>query len=162
MWNSPGGVETKELFSVYEHFLEPQGVDLVVYSDKYQDCIVYDSRTDENGDLIKLTDKIVCLWLNNNHYDVVLNMRKFSKLNPSSFCVKCMSYFSSFEHSDNYICNSNLTCQKCFKQSKCLTNCKIECSNCCRRQLTNLDMGYLCLMPRPLYAPIYSQRYLDI
>ena len=34
--------------------------------------------------------------------------------------------------------------------------------NCCRRQLTNLDMGYLCLMPRPLYGPIYSQLYLDI
>ena len=75
MWNSPGGVKTKEFFSVYKHFLEPQGVDLVVSdSDKYQDFIVYDSRTDENGDLIKLTDTIVCLWLNNNHYDVVLNI----------------------------------------------------------------------------------------
>ena len=34
--------------------------------------------------------------------------------------------------------------------------------NYCRRQLTNLDLGYLCLMPRPLYAPMYSQRDLDI
>ena len=33
---------------------------------------------------------------------------------------------------------------------------------CYRRQLTNIDMGYLCLMPRRLYAPIYSQRDLDI
>ena len=47
---------------------------MVSDSDKYQDFIVYDSRTDENGDLIKLTDTIVCLWLNNNHYDVVLNI----------------------------------------------------------------------------------------
>ena len=126
----PGAVKTKEFLSVYKHFLEPQGADLVVYSDKYQDCIVYDSRTDKNVDLIKLTDKTVSLCLNNKHYDVVLNMRKFSKVNPSSFCAKCMSQFSSFEHIDTHICNSNLTCQKCFKQSKCLTNCKIQCSDC--------------------------------
>ena len=34
--------------------------------------------------------------------------------------------------------------------------------NSCRRQHTNLDLGYLCLMPRPLCAPRYSQRDLDL
>ena len=48
---------------VHSNFLQEQGVDLVVYSDNYNDNIINDSRTDENGELIKLTD-VVCLWLN--------------------------------------------------------------------------------------------------
>ena len=65
-----------------------------MYSDNYNDNIIYDSRiydsrTDENGELIQLTDNVVCLWLNNKHYDVVLSMRKFAKL--KHFCIKCMS-----------------------------------------------------------------------
>ena len=61
-----GSVKTSDLPLVYSNFLAEQGVDLVVYSDKY-DNIIYDSRTDENGDLIKLTNDVVCLWLNNKH-----------------------------------------------------------------------------------------------
>ena len=34
---------------------------------------------DENAELIKLTNDVVCLWLNNKHYDV-LKIRKFAKL----------------------------------------------------------------------------------
>ena len=116
---------------VYSNFLAEQGVDLVVYSDKF-DNIIYDSRTNESGDLIKLTNNVVCLWLNNSHYDVVLNMTKFAKLNH--FCVKCMSHLRKFEHQDNHICNTKLTCQKCYRQSDCPrdenNSGKIECSNC--------------------------------
>ena len=108
-----GSVKTEDLSKVYSNFLAVQGVDLVVYSDKF-DNIIYDSRTDENGDLIKLTDDVVCLWLNNKHYDVVLSMTKFAKLN---FCVKCMCHLGKFEHQDNHICNTKLTCQKCYRQS---------------------------------------------
>ena len=128
-----GGGETEDLDCVYSNFLAQQGVDLVVYSDKF-DNIIYDSRTDDNGNLIKLTNDVVCLWLNNKHYDVVLSMTKFSKL--SNFCVKCMSHLKKFEHQENHICNTKLTCQKCYKQSNCPrennggNNTKIECSNC--------------------------------
>ena len=131
----PGAVKTVDFSRVYSNFLAEQGVDLVVYSDNYNDNIIYDSRiydsrTDENGELIQLTDNVVCLWLNNKHYDVVLTMRKFAKLN--NFCVKCMSHLGSFEHIDNHICNTKLTCQKCFTQSNCPkdTGYKVECTNC--------------------------------
>ena len=125
-----GVVKTEDLSQVYSNFLAEHGVDLVVYSDKY-DNIIYDSRTDENGDLIKLTNDVVCLWLNNKHYDVVLNMTKFAKLNH--FCVKCMCRLGKFEHQDNHICNTKLTCQKCYRESNCPRidgDNKIECSNC--------------------------------
>ena len=126
-----GVVKTEDLSQVYSNFLAEQGVDLVVYSDKYYSNIIYDSRTDENGDLIKLTNDVVCLWLNNKHYDVVLNMTKFAKLNH--FCVKCMCHLGKFEHQDNHICNTKLTCQKCYRESNCPRidgDNKIECSNC--------------------------------
>ena len=125
-----GGVKTEDLDCVYSNFLVAQGVDLVVYSDKF-DNIIYDSRTDNNGNLIKLTNEVVCLWLNNNHYDVVLNMTKSAKL--SNFCVKCMSHLRKFEHQDNHICNTKLTCHKCYRQSNCpqeKNEVKIECSKC--------------------------------
>ena len=70
------------------------------------------------------------LWLNNKHYNVVLSIHKFAKLNH--FCVKCMSHLGSFEHIDNHICNTKLRCQKCFTQSNCPkdTGYKVECTNC--------------------------------
>ena len=58
----PVAVKT-DISRVHSNFLQDQGVDLVVYSDNYNDNIINDSRTDENGELIKLTD-VVCLWLN--------------------------------------------------------------------------------------------------
>ena len=126
-----GCVKTEDMSKVYSNFLAEQGVDLVVYSDKFDNNIIYDSRTDENGDLIKLTDDVVCLWLNNKHYDVVLSMTKFSKLN--NFCVRCMSHFGKFEHQDSHICNTKLTCQKCYRQTNCSRGNeinKIECPKC--------------------------------
>ena len=129
---SVGVVKTEDLHKVYTNFLAVQGVDLVVYSDKFENNIIYDSRTDENGDLIKLTNDVVCLWLNNKHYDVVLSMTKFSKLN--NFCVRCMSHLGQFEHQDNHICNTKLTCQRCYRQTNCSRvyekNDKIECAKC--------------------------------
>ena len=130
---SVGNVKTEDMVKVYSCFLEGQGVDLVVYSDNFDNNIIYDSRTDENGDLIKLTNDVVCLWLNNKHYDVILSMRKFSKL--SNFCVKCMSHFGKYEHEDNHICNIKLTCQKCYRQTNCTrinenNNNNIECDKC--------------------------------
>ena len=50
----PGAVKTVDFSRVYSNFLAEQGVDLVVYSDNYDHNIIDDSRTDENGELIKL------------------------------------------------------------------------------------------------------------
>ena len=93
--------------------------------------IIFDSRTDSEGNLIKLTKEVVCLWLNNNHYDVILSMKKFNRLN--NFCVKCMSHYKLFKHKDNHVCCTKLTCQKCFRQSNCSHNMngdKFQCNNC--------------------------------
>ena len=60
-----GAVKTVDFSRVYSNFLAEHGVDLVVYLDNYDDNIIYDSRTVENCELIKLTDNVVCLWLNN-------------------------------------------------------------------------------------------------
>ena len=58
-------------------------------------------------------------------------MTKFAKL--SKFCVKCMSHLRKFEHQDNHIFYTKLTCQKCYRQSNCpreKNDIKIECSLC--------------------------------
>ena len=43
-----------------------------------------------------------------------------------------MSHLGSFEHVDNYICNTKLTCQKCYTESNCSRNDenKLQYSNC--------------------------------
>ena len=127
---SCGSVKTSDIPFFYSNFLAEQGFDLVVYSDNYDDNIIYDSRTDSDGNLVKLTNEVVCLWLNNNHYDVILSMKKFNRL--SHFCVKCMSHYKQFEHDANHVCYTNLTCHKCFRQSNCPRNMngdKFQCSN---------------------------------
>ena len=52
-------------------------------------------------------------------------------------------------------------CDKCKFRELCYIIWKHK-VYCCRRQHTNLDLGYLCLVPRPLCAPMYSQRDLDL
>ena len=125
---SCGAVKTEDLSFFYSNFLAEQGVDLIVYSDNYDN--IFDSRTDSEGNLIKLTNEVVCLWLN-NHYDVILSMKKFNRLN--NFCVKCMSHYKLFEHEDSHVCCTKLTCHKCFRQSNCSRNMngdKFQCDNC--------------------------------
>ena len=76
---------------VYERYLKSKNIDLVVFSLLYDNTIVYDSRTDVNGQLTRLTNDVIGVWLNNEHYDLVLNFSKFI-YGPgrTSVCVKCM------------------------------------------------------------------------
>ena len=152
---SCGAVKTEDLSFFYLNFLAEQGVDLVVYSDNYDDNIIFDSRTDSEGNLIKLTNEVVCLWLNNNHYDVVLSMRKFNRL--AHFCVKCMSHYKQFEHKENHVCCTNLTCHKCFRQSNCPRNMnanKFQCNNC---KIIFYDQDcFLAHMSNTVFKPMQS------
>ena len=150
-----GSVKTSDIPLFYSNFLAEQGVDLVVFSQNYDDNIIYDSRTDDDGNLIKLTNELVCLWLNNNHYDVILSIKKFNRL--SHFCVKCMSHLKQFEHKDNHICYTKLTCHKCFKQSNCpriMTDEKIQC-NICKIIFYSREC-YLSHLSNRIFKPIQS------
>ena len=118
---------------VYERYLKEKGVDLVVFSDLYYNTIVYDSRTDEHGNILRLTNDVVCLWLNRNHYDVVENMRIFTK-STISFCEKCMRSLSrKGEFVFNHVCRTFTTCRKCYSSGEECTSendVMLQCSSC--------------------------------
>ena len=119
---------------VYERYLKEKGIDLVVFSDLYYNTIVYDSRTDKHGNILRLRNDVVCLWLNRNHYDVVENMRIFTK-STTSFCEKCMRSLScKGEFVFNHVCRTFTTCRKCYSSAKECTSendvMMLQCSSC--------------------------------
>ena len=119
---------------VYKRYLKEKGIDLVVFSDLYYNMIVYDSRTDEHGNILRLTNDVVCLWLNRNHYDVVENMRIFTK-STTSFCEKCMQSLScKGKVVFNHVCRTFTTCRKCYSSAEECTSendvMMLQCSSC--------------------------------
>lgn len=107
-----GRVNVENFHKFYKGFLREQNIDLVVFLKKYFDLMVYDSRVDKNGN-VRFTDKIMYLWLNDNHYDVILDVKIFSKNNLTNFCFRCMTYYTQFEYQDNHVCKNYETCQRC-------------------------------------------------
>ena len=64
-----GAVRVDQLHLVYAGYLKPLGVDLVVFSKAKSDTVVYDSRLGDNNEIVRITDKIIYLWLNDSHDD---------------------------------------------------------------------------------------------
>lgn len=127
-----GGVKTTQLASFYENYLRTKQIDLVVFSKEHYDSIIYDSRLDKNDELSRLTDNVIYLWLNDNHYDLILAPKQFSRITRCSFCYKCMRYFKNGETSASHTCRTKRTCLKCYSFSKCDNErgAMIECSSC--------------------------------
>lgn len=72
-------------------------------------------------------DYIIFLWLNDNHYNLILLYKTFSEKNLCK--VHELSY--SFVFSDSHVCKNNFTCLKCFSQNcEQEINYKKECGNC--------------------------------
>ena len=95
---------------VYEKYLKSKNIDLVLFSLTYENTIVYDSRTDANGRLTQLTNDVIGVWLNNNHYDLVLNFSKFIYgSGRKSVCVKCMK-----RKREGHICCVSNMCFLCY------------------------------------------------
>ena len=107
-----GGVRVDQLHKFYEILLRPCGIDLVVFSKQQNDTIVYDSRLDAVGNLSRINVRVIYLWLNDNHYDVVISPNLF--LRSQRFCFTCMIHFRHMETSSNHVCRTAYTCQSCY------------------------------------------------
>ncbi|CAB3977264.1 DNA polymerase [Paramuricea clavata] len=99
---------------VYERYLKPDGIDLVVFSKQQADSIVYDSRLDTNQNLHRVTNEVIFLWLNDDHYDLVTSPYTFARLNLGRFCFSCMKYFRRHERKTTHVCILNTSCQRCY------------------------------------------------
>ena len=84
---SKGGVRLDQLRDVYEGFLSSQNIDLVVFSKNNNDNIVYDSRTDNTDIIHRSNARVIFLWLNDGHYDLVLSPQTFLKLTAANFVL---------------------------------------------------------------------------
>ena len=109
-----GAVRVDQLHLVYAGYLKPQGIDLVVFSKAKSDTVVYDSRLGGNSEIARITDKIIYLWLNDSHYDLILDPYTFSRCQRSKFCFKCMRYFKRTETANTHMCRTSNTCQRCY------------------------------------------------
>ncbi|CAB3987888.1 DNA polymerase [Paramuricea clavata] len=93
-----GAVRVDQLHLVYTGYLKPQGVDLVVFSKAKDDTVVYDSRLDDSGVVARITKQIIYLWLNDSHYDLILDPNVFSRCSRDHRCdisiepVECCGY----------------------------------------------------------------------
>ena len=95
---------------VYDKFLKNKNVDLALFSLKYENTIVYDSRTDATGRLMQLTNDVIGVWLNKNHYDLVLNFLKFIYgSGKNTICVKCMK-----RKCEGHLCSVLTMCFLCY------------------------------------------------
>ena len=113
---------------VYEKFLKPQNIDLVVFSLKYDNTIVYDSQTDATGQLVRLTNNVLGIWLNDNHYDLVLNFSKFIyRSGRKTICVRCMK-----RRRQGHLCKVSSMCFLCysFHDKVCDLSPSIVCALC--------------------------------
>ena len=72
--------------------------------------LLFDSQSDGNN-LIRLDDKVIFLWMHDNHYDCILDISKFLYFSSINFCVKRMKKLDSkFTH----ICLLPNQCIKCY------------------------------------------------
>ena len=130
---SKGGVRLDQLRDVYEGVLSAQNIDLVVFSKNNNDNIVYDSRTDNTDIIHRANARVIFLWLNDGHYDLVLSPQTFSKLNAGKFCFVCMNYLRLWEHINTHVCRTCFSCINCYSNSE---KCKdeegffIQCPRC--------------------------------
>ena len=64
---------------------------MVFCNDNGDDVIIYDSRTGDDGfTLIRLTDKVVFVWLKDGHHSAILDIVKFLYYDKVNYCCKCM------------------------------------------------------------------------
>ena len=124
-----GSVAINQLNLVYENYLKKDNFHLVIFSKDKLDTIIYDSRV-SNHDSFHISDKIIFLWLNDSHYDLILNPKLFSNLKLDLFCFKCMHYLKFDEYADSHICKNEDTCLKCYSNCKKEANFSIQCSEC--------------------------------
>jgi hypothetical protein len=109
------GVRIDQLHKFYEILLRPNDLDLVVFLKQQNDTIVYDSRLNVVGNLARANAQIVYLWLNDNHYDVVISPYVFLKYNTARFCFACMNFFRrKGETRSNHVCRTAYTCHSCY------------------------------------------------
>ena len=113
-----GGVRVDQLSSVYAGFLSGLNIDLVVFSKNNNDNIVYDSRTDNTDIIHRANAKVIFLWLNDGHYDLILSPNTFSKLQANSFCFSCMNYFMRWESIRTHVCRTYFSCKNCYSNSE--------------------------------------------
>jgi uncharacterized C2H2 Zn-finger protein len=118
-----GGVRLDQLRDVYEGVLNAQNIDLVVFSKNNKDNIVYDSRTDNTDIIHRANARVIFLWPNDGHYDLVLSPQTFSKLNACIFCFSCMNYLRIWEHVNTHVCRTSFSCKNCYSNGE---KCKDE------------------------------------
>ena len=113
-----GGVRIDQMSSVYAGFLSGQNIDLVIFSKNNNDNIVYDSRTDNTDIIHRANAKVIFLWLNDGHYDLILSPNTFSKLKAGSFCFNCMNHLKRWESIRTHVCRTYFSCHNCYSNSE--------------------------------------------
>jgi hypothetical protein len=127
------GVRVDQLHLAYENILSSRDVDLVVFSKQAGDTIVYDSRLDDSGLLHRITNNVIFLWLNDEHYDLILSPYTFSKINCANYCFSCMRYFHRWEkNGGKHVCTNVYTCRNCYTQNVCKSDPEFfqQCTEC--------------------------------
>ena len=127
------GIRIDQLHIFYKILLQPNDLDLVVFSKQQDDTIVYDSRLDASGNLVRANVRVMYLWLNNNHYDVVISPHVFLKHSMNRFCFTCMSFIRQrVETRSTHTCHTTYTCPSCYApEAKCRDEgFKQQCSLC--------------------------------
>ena len=109
----------------------PHDIDLVVFSKQAGDTIV--SRLDDSGVFHRITNNVIFLWLNDEHYDLVLSPYTFSKINGTNYCFACMRYLRRWETRLNkHVCKNAHTCKNCYSQNECKSEPEFfhQCTEC--------------------------------
>ncbi|CAB3982341.1 DNA polymerase [Paramuricea clavata] len=115
-----GKVRVADLHLFYERILAKENTELVVFSKTQNDTVVYDSRVNRDGHVLRVNENIIYLWLNDQHYDVILSPNTFLKL--QGFCFKCMRHFQRAETVTNHVCRGMYTCPNCYSPNALCPN----------------------------------------
>ena len=124
-----GKVDASQFEHVYENFLKAENIDLVICCNELFHKIIFDTRVDDNGNVLKINSEVLCLWLNSKHYDVITNPEKFSGNFGS--CFRCMRKLSDNEFRFNPVCRTDYTCKKRYSSIvKSKGDDRLHCSKC--------------------------------
>lgn len=90
-------VKTKEentkkysMKSLYMNYLKEKNFNLCVYSLVDEKVVEVYNSCKQNGEIVKLNEKKIFIFYNNNHFDIVQNVGLFLYGRKTSFSCKCM------------------------------------------------------------------------
>ena len=59
-------VDASQFEHVYEDFLKAENIDLVIYCEEFFHKLIFDTRVDDSGNVLRVNNEVICLWLIQN------------------------------------------------------------------------------------------------